>query len=122
MKVLIADDSEFIRDNLSKLLKTSESIQEVYVAETVKESIELMNAVQPDVLVLDIKFPDGTGFEVLDEAKNKKEKSPVVLIFTNYPFDHYKSKSYNGGADYFFDKSTDYDKIFDAIEKLSFRK
>jgi len=119
MVVLIADDSEFIRNNLSKLLKTSETIEEVYVAKTVKESIELMNAVQPDVLVLDIKFPDGMGFEVLDAAKSKKEKPPVVFIFTNYPFDHYKSRSYNGGADYFFDKSADYDKIFDAIEKLN---
>ena len=118
MKILIADDSEFIRETLVKLLKPLKFIKSIYLAKDVKESIDLVNRIEIDVLVLDIRMPNGQGFDVLDVAKQKKNP-PVVIMLTNYTIDQYKQKSFSKGADYFFDKSTEFEKVVDVIESLS---
>ena len=121
MKLLIADDSEFIRETLVKLLKPVKYIETIYMAKDVKEGIELVTKLKPDVVILDIRMPKGQGFDVLDEAK-KLNPAPVVIILTNYTIDQYKQKAFSKGADYFFDKSAEFEKVVEVIEELSINK
>ncbi len=118
MNILIADDSEFIRETLVKLMKPLKFVTSIYLAKDVKESIDLVNRIEMDALVLDIRMPNGQGFDVLDAAK-QKNNPPVVIMLTNYTIDQYKQKSFSKGADYFFDKSTEFEKVVDVIENLS---
>ncbi len=121
MKILIADDSEFILDNLKKLLKSVSSISDIKVAKDVEEAIKKINSNDFDVLILDIKMPKGQGFDVLDVAK-KQEKPPIVIMLTNFDLAQYKEKSFQHGADYFFDKSTEFESVIEVIDDLASKK
>ncbi|ROL61801.1 response regulator [Bacteroidetes/Chlorobi group bacterium ChocPot_Mid] len=120
MKLLIVDDSEFIRDTLVKLLKPVRFLETVYMASDVKEGIELVTKLRPDAVILDIRLPKGIGFDVLDAAK-ALNPAPMVIMLTNYTIEQYKKKAFEKGADYFFDKSAEFEKVIEIIDELSVR-
>jgi len=43
----------------------------------------------------------------------------VVIVFTNYPYPQYRRKCIDAGADFFFDKSTEFDKVTEVLKQLS---
>ena len=116
MTILIADDSDFIRANLKKLLNTVTGVDEISEAFDVPDAVKKIAELKPDILILDIRMPGGNGFDVLKTAKEGKP-SPLTIMLTNYNYEHYRKKSYKDGADYFFDKSTEFEKIIDVLEK-----
>jgi DNA-binding NarL/FixJ family response regulator len=66
-------------------------------------------------MIIDIKMPKGTGIDVLKSVKSQNPQT-VVIILTNYPYPQYLEKCMEEGADYFFDKSTEFSRITDIIE------
>jgi len=69
--------------------------------------------------LLDIKMPGGSGFDILKAAKSKPNP-PLVIMLTNYATDSYRNRALKDGADYFFDKSTDYEFLLRIInEKIT---
>lgn len=120
MKLLIVDDSEFIRETLVKLLKPIKFLETIYMASDVKEGIELVTKLRPDAVILDIRMPKGIGFDVLDAAKALKP-APMVIMLTNYTIEQYRKKAFEKGADYFFDKSAEFEKVIEIIDELSVR-
>jgi len=121
MKLLIVDDSEFIRETLVKLLKPVKFLDTIYMGKDVNEGIELVTKLRPDVVILDIRMPKGQGFDVLDAAK-KLVPAPVVIMLTNYTIEQYRQKAFSKGADYFFDKSAEFEKVIEIIEDLAVNK
>ena len=118
LKVFIADDSAFIRERLPAMLSEIPGIEVVGQAKNGAEALDSIRALNPDVVILDIRMPGKTGIEVLHELK-KDKPAPVVIMLTNYPYPQYKKKCLGLGADFFFDKSTDFDKLFDVLKELS---
>lgn len=53
------------------------------------------------------------------QSIKKGAPSPVVIMLTNYPYPQYRSKCKELGADYFFDKVTEIEKIAEAFEQLT---
>jgi PAS domain S-box-containing protein len=117
MKVLVADDSELIR---SRVLERITGLPDIAVVEAVDtpSAMEQLSAFSPDLAVLDIRMPGGGGLNVL--AAVKKEFPGVrVMIMTNYPYAQYRRKCLEAGADFFFDKSTEFERMIDIIRKLA---
>ncbi len=72
-------------------------------------------------MILDICLPGQNGIEVLKDIRDKK--LPIrVLMMTNYPYPQYREKCKGLGADYFFDKSAEIEKIPDVIMELAKNK
>ena len=71
---------------------------------------------KPDVVILDIRMPDGSGIDVLQTIK-QGEPAPAVIVLTNYPYPAYRQKCLQAGADFFLDKSTEFDQIPELIER-----
>ncbi|MCF7913829.1 MAG: response regulator [Spirochaetaceae bacterium] len=115
MKLLIADDSELLRKSLRKLLCDVKGISEVYESESVADTLQQLAKVRPDILLLDIQMPDGSGFDVL---RTKKTTPKLTIVLTNFPTDSNRRKSLSLGADYFFDKSNEYEKLIGVFESL----
>jgi DNA-binding NarL/FixJ family response regulator len=118
LTVFLADDSALIRERLPGMLA---EITEVELIGQASDGIEAINSVRelkPDVVVLDIRMPGKNGMEVLQELK-KYEPAPCVIIMTNYPYPQYRKKCLDLGADYFLDKSTDFDRLLAVIKQLS---
>jgi len=116
MKVLIADDSELMRKRLIKLISGLKGI-DVIEAEDCGETIKIIRELNPDVVILDIRMPGGSGINILHQIK-KKKTGPTVIIFTNYPYPEYRKKCMELGADFFFDKSTEFNKISEVLKQL----
>jgi DNA-binding NarL/FixJ family response regulator len=116
IKVFIADDSLVVREHLVTMLDELAGIVIVGQAETVAEAISAIAKLQPDVVILDIHMPDGSGIDVLQTIK-QDEPAPVVIVLTNYPYPAYRQKFLQAGADFFLDKSTEFDQIPELFER-----
>ena len=116
MKVLIADNSKMIRERLKSFLQDIEEIEFVDESKNSYEAVLNTNKYQPDVVILDIIMPGG-GFNALREIK-KGDFDPIVIIFTSYVSAQFRERSYELGADYFFDKSLEFEKIPIVLRQL----
>ena len=117
LTVFIADDSAFIRERLPDMLAEITGVEVIGQAADGIEAVNSVGKLKPDIVVLDIRMPGKNGMEVLQEIK-KFEPAPCVIILTNYPYPQYRKKCLDMGADYFFDKSTDFDRLFSVIKQL----
>ena len=117
MKVLVVDDSAIVGERLALIL--SEFI-EVELLDQVKngiEAVERIRTLKPDVVILDIGLPGRNGMEILEEVKRQKP-APFVVILTNYPYPQYQQRCAEAGADFFFDKSIEFDRVPQTIKQL----
>jgi DNA-binding NarL/FixJ family response regulator len=117
IKVFIADDSLIVREHLVTMLEELAGIKVVGQAENVAEAISAIRILQPDVVILDIRMPGGSGIDVLQTIK-QDEVAPMVIILTNYPYPGYRQKCLQAGADFFLDKSTEFDQIPELFERF----
>jgi DNA-binding NarL/FixJ family response regulator len=121
MKVLIADDSSDVRQRIITMLSDLTKIDAFEQAGTVQEAIAAIPALNPDVVILDIRMPGGSGIDVLKTIK-KKNHSPVIIMLTNYPLSQYMERCLGAGADFFLDKSSDFEKIIDIIAEITAKR
>jgi DNA-binding NarL/FixJ family response regulator len=117
MRVLIADDSPVVRERLRTMLSEIDGIQIAGEAQDVIEAEDRVERLKPDVLILDIRLPGGNGIEVLKRIKEKKSACAVIML-TNYPYPQYRQASMAAGADFFFDKSTEFERVTDVLREL----
>ena len=116
IKVFIADDSRIVQEHLVTMFDELAEVEIVGQAETVAEAISAIGELRPDVVILDIRMPDGSGIDVLQTIK-QDDPAPVVIVLTNYPYPAYRQKCLQAGADFFLDKSTEFDQIPELIER-----
>jgi DNA-binding NarL/FixJ family response regulator len=81
IKLLIADDHELIRTGLASLLAGS-NIEIVAEAANGKEAVKAAEQYKPDVILLDIRMPDGDGLGTLEKLRAKVPDSKVVMLST----------------------------------------
>jgi len=115
--VFIADDSSIVREHLVTMLEELAGIDVVGQAENVAEAISAIRNFQPDVVILDILMPGGSGIDVLENIK-QDGAGPMVIILTNYPYPVFQEKCLQAGADFFLDKSSEFDQIPELFERF----
>ena len=120
MKILIVDDSDILRKHLSTILSDMENVNVIGESLDTDSAIKDIKKKKPDLVILDICIPGEGGIHVLEIAKEKYPGSKVI-IFTDYPYPQYRTKCMEIGADYFFDKSTETEKLIDIIKILAKR-
>jgi YesN/AraC family two-component response regulator len=118
MKIVIADDSEILRERIKNSLSDIKEVEIVGEAANGKEALKIIHDKIPDFVLLDIRMPELNGIEVLTRLKDSKSK-PIICIFTNYPYSQYKQKCSEEGADYFFDKNVNFQEIKNMIKKIA---
>jgi len=117
MKVLIADDSKLILKRLQEIVGNYTGAELVGSYTNGTDALKAMKNLKPDLAILDIKMPGYNGLEVLHEIR-KENKQIKIIIFTLYTSGFYRQLSNKEGADYFFSKVDEYDKIHFVIEKM----
>jgi two-component system response regulator DevR len=80
LKILIVDDSELVRTGLRTLLSTEPSLQIVGEAANVAAAISTAARLKPDVVLMDIRLPDGTGFEACRQILQRQSESRVLFL------------------------------------------
>ena len=117
MKVLVMDDSRMFRDRLVNLISTIEGVEAIAEAENARKAIKLYRADRYELLILDIRMREENGIEVLRQVK-KEPDAPKVIMLTNFPYPQYRKICMEEGADFFLDKSTEYDEITEIIKSM----
>jgi DNA-binding NarL/FixJ family response regulator len=118
MRVLIADDSRVVVERLADLLKEVPGVQLVGRANDVPEAIHSIVKTNPDAVILDLQMPGGSGLDVLRSIR-RSHPSVWVVICTNYPYPQYREECIAAGANYFLDKSAEFEKIPEILRDLT---
>jgi DNA-binding NarL/FixJ family response regulator len=115
--VFIVDDSPVVRDRLLAMISELPNVEVVGQADVAFEAINSIRRLRPSVVVLDISMPGGSGMYVLETVK-KDQPVPVVIMLTNFAHEQYRQKCLQLGADYFFDKSTEFDRVTQVLREM----
>ena len=86
-------------------------------AGTVAAALQQIPQLHPECVLLDIQLPDGDGISVLKAVK-AMTPPPAVVMFTNYTDECYRQRCEVAGADFFLDKSKQFDEIPDLLRTL----
>lgn len=121
MKVLIADDSPVIVERLVRLLAEIRGIERLDQADTVASASEAVCRIRPDVLILDMQMPGGSGLDVL-KVVNQNQISCAVIVLTNFAYPQYRKRCLQNGAQFFLDKSTEFEKLSEVLHSLDSRR
>lgn len=117
MRAFIVDDSVIVRGRLTEMLVTDPEVTVVGQAGTVAAALENIPKLQPECVLLDIQLPDGDGISVLKAIKCMTPP-PAVVMFTNYTDECYRQRCELAGADFFLDKSKQFDEIPGLLRTL----
>ena len=115
MNVLVVDDEPLARRLLIRLLGQLPDTAVVGEAQTAREATAQITALRPDVVLLDIEMPDGTGFDVLDALD-----APPAVIFTT-AYDQHAVKAFEVGAIDYLLKPIELDRLAAALARLGSR-
>jgi DNA-binding NarL/FixJ family response regulator len=118
LKVLIVDDSDILRERLRSILGELRRVEVTGEAVDALEAKSMLEQHTPDVVILDIRMPKGSGIDILEMLKKKKPNVKVIVL-TNYPYPQYRKRCLEAGAEYFLDKSTEFDKLPDIFKQLA---
>jgi two-component system response regulator DevR len=84
LRLLVVDDHEVVRQGLVALLDRRDGFQVVAEAGTVAEAIEAARRFVPDIVIMDVRLPDGSGVEACREIRSELPETKVVML-TSYP-------------------------------------
>jgi DNA-binding NarL/FixJ family response regulator len=118
IKVFVADDSIVLRERVLEMLRDIPGVQVLGCAEDGLHAIDCIRQLRPDAVVLDIQMPRGTGLDVLKNIHAVNGK-PMFVVFTNFPYPQYRKRAMECGAQYFFDKTTEFEKLRELFGQLT---
>ena len=84
LRVLVVDDHEVVRQGLVALLDRRDGFQVVAEAGTVAEALEQARRHEPEIVIMDVRLPDGSGIEACREIRAEMPTTKVVML-TSYP-------------------------------------
>ena len=115
-KVLLVDDSPLIVERLMAMLSDLK-IHSLFCCGTVFEAKQFLKHLVPDILVLDINLSDGSGIDLLEMAKTQSPEILVIML-TNQSGAYYRKLCKTLGADWFLDKSADFEMVPAIISEM----
>ncbi len=118
MRIFIAEDSIPVRERLVVMIEEVGGMDVIGQAGSVLDANEQVARLQPDVALLDVRLADGNSFEVLAAIRKGKFSTRVIMMSEN-PFEQYRAEALRLGAEYFFDKSKEFEKIVPALIRMS---
>jgi DNA-binding NarL/FixJ family response regulator len=113
-RVLIVDDHEVVREGLRALLSRRDGMEVVGMAETVSEAVATAAKMEPDVVVMDVRLPDGSGIEACRDIREARPDTKVIML-TSYADEEAVFASILAGAAGYVLKQTRGSVLADAI-------
>jgi DNA-binding NarL/FixJ family response regulator len=114
IRLLICDDQTFVCEGLRAILSTSARIEVVGLAYNGEEALRQVEALHPDIVLMDLKMPVLNGVQA---TRAIKERFPeiFVLVLTTYDFDEWVFEAIRAGANGYLLKDTPREEMFEAI-------
>jgi DNA-binding NarL/FixJ family response regulator len=117
-RVFLLDDHEVVRAGLRELLESTGDFEVVGEASTAEEALRRIPATRPDVAVLDVRLPDGTGVEVCREVRSRQPDLGCLML-TSFSDDEALFDSIMAGASGYVLKQIRGSALVDAVAKVA---
>lgn len=114
VRVVIIDDHEIVALGLSALLDDEPEITVVGMADSVAGAMDTIFALNPDVVLIDYRLPDGSGIEIVEKLR-ASEGSPGVVMITATADRRILAQALDAGCDGFLSKSADRSDLVLAV-------
>jgi two-component system nitrate/nitrite response regulator NarL len=118
IRVVLADDHVFVRDGIKSLLENEANITVVGEATDGLEALSLIDQLQPDLLILDIRMPNLTGIEVVEQLRSKNNFVKIVML-SMHESEEYVLKSIQAGADGYLLKGSSKEEFLKALHTVA---
>jgi DNA-binding NarL/FixJ family response regulator len=118
IRVMLVDDHEVVREGLRTLLGRDKTLLVVAEAGTTAEAIETAARAKPDVVVMDVRLPDGSGVEACRTIREARPETKVIML-TSYADDEALFASIVAGAAGYLLKQTRGQAVIDAITSVA---
>jgi len=118
IRVLLCDDHEVVREGLRTMLSRREDMAVVGEAGTMAEAIEAAAKAKPDVVIMDVRLPDGSGVEACRAIREARPETRVIML-TSYADDEALFASIIAGASGYLLKQTRGQAVVDAIQTVA---
>ena len=112
-KVLLVDDHDLIRKGLRHAFERDRNFEVVGEAGTAAEAVRQAGALQPDVVIMDLRLPDGSGLEAT-RALRKSSATMGIVVLTMYAGDDQLFGALEAGASAFVPKTAPADEVVAA--------
>ena len=114
IRVLIADDQALVRGGFRLILDSQKDIEVVGEAADGREALEQAQALEPDVVLMDIRMPELDGLEATRQLV-AADDAPHVLILTTFDLDEYVYEAMKAGASGFLLKEVRPEQLAEAV-------
>ena len=118
IRVLLADDEPLIRAGLATILQASGSITIVGEVSTGKQAVTEAQRLQPDVICMDIRMPDGDGLEAT-RLIQQLDPTPAVIVITTFDLDEYVFGALEAGACGILLKDSPMDALVEGVQRAA---
>ncbi|MDA8261772.1 MAG: response regulator transcription factor [Actinomycetota bacterium] len=118
MRVFLVDDHEVVRRGLVSLVEMEDDIEVVGEAGSVADTLSRMPAARPDVMVLDVRLPDGDGIELCREIKSAHPEI-ACLMLTSFSDDEALFSAILAGASGYLLKQIKTSDLVEAVRRVS---
>lgn len=118
IRVLLVDDHEVVREGLRTLIARHPRMGVVGEAGTAAEAVEAAARAKPDVVIMDVRLPDGSGVEACRTVRDARPETAVIML-TSYADDEALFASIVAGAAGYLLKQTRGQALTDAIEAVA---
>ncbi len=119
IRILIADDHKLFRQGLIGLTETREDIVKVVgEASTGQEAVQMVERLNPDIVLMDIYMPEGDGLQSLRQIRARFPGVQVVMLTSSESDEHLYAAVQSGAAGYIL-KSLDAEELFGLIQGVA---
>ena len=119
VRVYLVEDSAHVRDLLLDFLHVAGEVEIVGYADNETDAVAAIIAQPVDAVIVDLKLREGSGMAVIDRLRKAHLiPTPKIIVFTNHPFPEIRRRARQLGADYFYDKSADYDSVRTTLQSM----
>jgi DNA-binding NarL/FixJ family response regulator len=120
IRVALADDQQLIRAGFRSLLEAEPDLEIVGEASTGREAVALVTRETPDVVLMDIRMPDGDGLWATEQiAANPALEATHVIVVTTFELDEYVAQAIRAGASGFLVKDTEPVELIRAVHVVA---
>ena len=120
IRILVVEDSALIRRRLLDTLAQLGGFDVLGYAESAEEAVEAITRLHPEIVITDIRLKAGNGIDVVRHMRaHPYDPKPIIYVLTNYADPEYRHECSLIGADDFFDKSTEYERLLDTLRAVA---
>jgi DNA-binding NarL/FixJ family response regulator len=104
ISVLIVDDHDLIREGLRRAFEREDDFEVIGEAGTIDEAFRQVGVITPDVVIMDVRLPDGSGLEATKKLRSSNQRLGIVIL-TMYAGDDQLFEALDAGASAFVPKN-----------------